>query len=83
MDKQVRNTFAMVSIPMELIDDAGISDGDIIEISQIGGKIIIEKANGGSGNICDGDCGNCPISREICDLQCESCACKNVCGGNI
>ena len=73
------NQFAFFSIPLDMLEEAGISMEDIVQISAGKGKVIIEPADGFSDFVCIHDCENCPISEIDCSGECESCPCSEEC----
>lgn len=69
--------FAFVSVPVELLEEAGIFEGDVMQMSVQKGKLVIEAADIDKEEIvCDGDCENCPLLGMGCDDDCGNCPCK-------
>ena len=65
-------------IPRELLEEIGLSEMDVIQMSVSDNKLIIEKADTG-GFICDGDCEHCPLAELDCDGDCKDCPCSGSC----
>lgn len=61
----VKNGMVLFPIPTELLEEVGLDEMDVIQMSVSDNKLIIEKADT-DGFICDGDCRNCPCSGS-CD----------------
>ena len=71
--------YVLFSIPLEMLEEAGIGEESVAQISAGNGKIIIETAEDTEDFVCDGDCENCPVSETDCDGNCESCPCCDRC----
>ena len=69
--------FILVSVPLEMFLEAGISTESIIQVSAREGKIIIDTPD----YVCDRDCDNCPLNAVPCEFDCESCPCEANCDG--
>lgn len=65
-------------IPCELLDEIGLGEMEVIQMSVANDKLIIEKAHT-EGFVCDGDCNGCPLAELDCDGDCESCPCSSWC----
>ena len=84
-DKKVeREEFAMMSIPIEMLEEIGIyQDGiyqdEIIQFYVSNGKLIIEPIDETEDYQCNGKCEGCPIGALDCNGDCASCACKEYC----
>lgn len=70
---------AMLSVPIELLSEAGIDLDGILEMFADGHNIIIRNADDPGGFVCNGDCESCPMSEIDCTSDCESCPCKADC----
>lgn len=84
MQGQVNNEkplFIMLSIPYEVMEDAEISAGNIIQIASDRGKIVIERVNEPDDFICSGDCEACPFADTDleCSGECDDCPCRYRC----
>ncbi len=71
--------YVLFSIPIEVLEEAGIGEESVIQMSAGSGKIIISAVTDTDGFVCDGDCENCPVSETDCDGNCESCPCCDRC----
>ncbi len=60
-NQKVKPEFVLVSIPMDIIEEADIGEGEIIQITAQNGKIIIEAVDDTDGIVCDSTCENCPV----------------------
>ncbi len=79
-DKKVeKGKFVFIAIPVEAMEESGISEGDLLQISATQGMILIEAVTDAKDVVCDGDCENCPINEQDCDGDCEGCPCYNKC----
>ena len=73
--------YLLLSIPLDLLEEAGIGEESVIQMSASGGKILIEAVGPDDTEdfVCDGDCENCPLNTTDCDGGCESCPCAEYC----
>lgn len=71
--------YVLFSVPIEMLEEAGIGEESIIQMRAGKGRIIIDTVTDTSDFVCDGDCENCPISEIDCDENCESCPCYDGC----
>lgn len=78
-NKAIKAKFILLSVPAELLDECGISEGSLLEMYAVGKKLVICQANDTDGFVCDGDCKNCPVSKTECDGDCERCPCNIRC----
>ena len=69
----------MIPVPAELLLEAGIYEGDPMQMYADGHKIIIQNIDDAKDFVCDNDCENCPIAGTDCDGDCEGCPCNNNC----
>ena len=69
----------MLPVPAELFLEAGMFDGDPMQMYADGHKIVIENIDDPKDIVCDGDCENCPIADMDCDGDCEDCPCSDNC----
>lgn len=77
-----KNTIAdanMLPVPAELFLEAGMFEGDPMQMYADGHKIVIENIDDPKDIVCDGDCDNCPIADMDCDGDCEDCPCSDNC----
>lgn len=77
--KGVRN-YLLLSIPLEMLEEAGIDEESVIQMSASEGKIVIRAVADFGGFVCNGDCESCPVGETECDDQCKDCPCANYCG---
>ena len=68
-----------ISIPTELLDEAGITENSVVEMYMDNGNIVIRKAEDVSQYVCDNDCQSCPVMYTECDDNCKECPCKDHC----
>ena len=68
-----------ISIPTELLDEAGITENSVVEMYMDNGNIVIRKAEDVSQYVCDLDCQSCPYKYTECDDNCKECPCKDHC----
>ena len=71
--------FVLISVPKEVLEDAGIVDGSVLQIYADGNRLVIERLTDTGEVVCDGDCDNCPVNETECDGNCEECPCYKNC----
>ena len=71
MQNKKVNEFTLISVPKDVLEDAGIVDGSVLQIYADGNKLVIEKLIDTGEIVCDGDCDNCPVNETECDGNCE------------
>lgn len=76
MQNKKVDEFVLISVPKEVLEDAGIVDGSVLQIYADGNKLVIEKLIDTGEIVCDGDCDNCPVNETECDGNCEECPCN-------
>ena len=69
----------LISVPKEVLEDAGIVDGSVLQIYADGNRLVIERLTDTGEVVCDGDCDNCPVNETECDGNCEECPCYKNC----
>ena len=79
MQNKKVDEFVLISIPKEVLEDAGIVDGSVLQIYADGNKLVIEPLIDTGEIVCDGDCDNCPVNETECDGNCEECPCYKNC----
>ncbi len=81
MQRKKVNEYLLLSIPLDMLEEAGISEESVIQMSAAGGKILIEAVSRDDAEnfMCDGDCESCPLNTTDCDGDCESCPCSEYC----
>lgn len=75
MQNKKVDEFVLISVPKDVLEDAGIVDGSVLQIYADGNRLIIEKLIDTGEIVCDGDCDNCPVNATECDGQCNVCPC--------
>ena len=78
-DQKLTQQYAFLSVPVEALEDAGISGGSLLEITAEENKLIIRTVTDMLDFVCDGDCENCPVNSTDCDGDCENCPCEDHC----
>ena len=68
-NKKIKTEIIMLPVPAELFLEAGMFEGDPMQMNIDDPKDIV----------CDGDCENCPIADIDCDGDCEDCPCSDNC----
>ena len=79
MQNKKIDEFVLLSVPKDVLEDAGIVDGSILQIYADGNKLVIERLTDTGEIVCDGDCDNCPVNETECDGNCEECPCNKNC----
>ena len=80
MQNKKVDEFVLISVPKEMLEDAGIVDDSVLQIYANGNKLVIEKLIDTGEIVCDGDCDNCPVNETDCDGNCDDCPCYKSCG---
>ena len=76
--KHTKKRMVPLHVPAELLEEIGVDEMDVLEMSVTGKKLVIEKADS-EDYTCDGDCDNCPFADLDCDGDCERCPCNCIC----
>lgn len=71
--------YVLFSVPVEMLEEAGIGEESVIQMSTGNGKIIINTVTDTEDFICNGDCKQCPMSEVDCEENCEDCPCYDSC----
>ena len=79
MQNKKVDEFVLISVPKDVLEDAGIVDGSVLQIYADGNRLVIEKLIDTCEIVCDGDCDNCPVNETECDGNCEECPCYKNC----
>lgn len=61
--------YLLLSVPLELLEEAGISQDSIVQMRAGKGQIVVDAVRPDPLYVCDGDCDNCPCydtRREVC-----------------
>lgn len=69
----------LISVPTELLNEADIHAGSMVQMSVADGRLIIEAVDDTADFVCDGDCEGCPVSETDCDGDCGTCPCCEYC----
>ncbi|MDY4187190.1 MAG: AbrB/MazE/SpoVT family DNA-binding domain-containing protein [Candidatus Borkfalkiaceae bacterium] len=70
MQNKKVNEFTLISVPKDVLEDAGIVDGSVLQIYADGNRLVIERLTDTGEIVCDGDCDNCPVNETECDENC-------------
>lgn len=79
MQNKKVDKFVLISVPKDVLEDAGIVDGSVLQIYADGNRLVIEKLIDTGEIVCDGDCDNCPVNETECDGHCSACPCYKNC----
>ena len=79
MQNKKVDEFVIISVPKDVLEDAGIVDGSVLQIYADGNRLVIERLTDTGEVVCDGDCDNCPVNETECDGNCEECQCYKNC----
>lgn len=75
--KELKKEYILFAVPTELLLEAGILEGNPVQMYVDGSKLIIENMDEEISDIvCDCDCDNCPIGQIDCDEDCGNCPCN-------
>lgn len=77
--KKVTQRFVLLSVPAEMLAEAGIFEGGGMKMGVEGNRLILEKADTPEDFACDGDCEHCPLNETDCDGNCGDCPCSEEC----
>ena len=58
MQNKKVNEFTLISVPKDVLEDAGIVDGSVLQIYADGNRLVIERLTDTGEIVCDGDCVN-------------------------
>ena len=62
-NEELKTAFVLLTIPTAAMEEAGIKDGALVQITAEKGKIHIEAVTDTSDFVCNGDCENCPVNE--------------------
>ena len=79
MQNKEVDEFVLISVPKEVLEDAGIVDGSVLQIYADGNRLVIERLTDTGEVVCDGDCDNCLVNETECDGNCIECPCYKNC----
>lgn len=61
-NKKLTGKFALITVPVEVIEESGILNGGLIQITAEEGRLILETVSVEDEEIvCDGECEECPV----------------------
>ena len=78
-NKKVSEGYMFLAIPLEIVEESGVQEGEILQFNAEKGKITITIVQDASDFVCEGDCENCPVNETDCDGDCENCPCYEDC----
>ena len=64
MQNQTLNDFVLMSVPSDVLEEAGIVPNALIQYYVDDGKIIMEMVDEVAPVICDGECNECPVKGQ-------------------
>ena len=68
----------LLPVPLDLLDEISLDPMDVIQMSIVNGKLIIEKVVDDDFK-CDGNCEKCPFFEIDCNGDCDNCPCFDEC----
>lgn len=71
--RSMKTEIVMVAVPAEMLLEAGIFEGDPMQMYVEGRRLVIENLDDIEDFVCGGDCPDCPISDIDCDNDCLNC----------
>lgn len=77
--RRMKTEMVMVAVPAEMMLEAGIFEGNPMQMYVEGRRLVIENLDDIDDFVCGGDCSDCPISEIDCNGDCESCPCWDEC----
>ena len=78
-NKKIKTEIIMLPVPAELLCEAGIFEGDPMQMYADGHKVVIENIDDAKDIVCGGYCDNCPVADIDCTGDCEDCPCCDHC----
>lgn len=71
MQNQMKNkdAFILISVPVELLEEADICAGDALQMYVDDGCIVIEPLDKAEELICSEDCENCPLAGDSMESE--------------
>lgn len=64
MQNQTLNDFVLISIPADVLEEAGIQPNALIQYQAEDGKIIMEMVDEIAPLVCSGECNDCPVKGQ-------------------
>lgn len=77
--RPMKTEMVMLAVPADMLLEAGIFEGDPIQMYVDGRKLVIENVDDIGDFVCGGDCSDCPISEIDCNNDCLNCPCWDEC----
>lgn len=68
MQNQTINSFSVLAVPSELLEEAGIDPTSVLQYSVEGRKLIVEALDEEGDFVCNGECSDCPFSDKRGEL---------------
>ena len=69
MQDQKITTYLLLAVPTDVMDEADICEGTLLQFSASDGKIIIEPVTEITDFVCDGVCEDCPMRELDCNIN--------------
>lgn len=61
-DQKLTGNFVLVTVPVEAVEESGILNGGLIQITAEEGRLVFEAVSVEDEDIvCDGECEDCPV----------------------
>lgn len=61
-DKKLTGNFVLMTVPVEAVEESGILNGGLIQITAEEGRLVFEAVSVEDEDIvCDGECEDCPV----------------------
>lgn len=61
-DQKLTGNFVLMTVPVEAVEESGILNGGLIQITAEEGRLVFEAVSVEDENIvCDGECEDCPV----------------------
>ena len=78
-ERIMKSEMVLLSVPTDMLLEAGIFEGDPMQMYVEGRRLIIENLDDTDDFVCNRDCAECPFNEIDYDGECESCLCRNDC----
>lgn len=62
-DKKMKTEIVLLAVPAEMLLEAGIFEGDPMQMYVDGNKLVIENLDDVGDIVCEGDCEDCPVDK--------------------
>lgn len=62
----------LLAVPAEMLLEAGICEGNSMQMYVDGRKLVIENLDDTADVVCEGDCEDCPVGNTDCDGACDT-----------